>query len=106
MAFPFPPSLQALDANGGVINSRQFHPLFGVIVGGPGGTIDADVPNVSLRSLSANNFHWSTYPKKRMEPEFIQSFPLHAASDHAHRLSHKSKRKDRRQTTRGNLPIN
>jgi hypothetical protein len=49
--------LQALDANGVVINARQFHPLFGVIASGPGGAINADVPNFGFRSLSANNFH-------------------------------------------------
>jgi len=81
-ALPFPPSLQALDANGGGINARQFHPLFGVIVSGPGGAINTDVPNVSLRSLSANNFHWSI---RRLD----------AASGRAHRIqAEKQNRRD------------
>ena len=81
-ALPFPSSLQALDTNGEGINARQFHPLFGVIVSGPGGAINTDVPNVSLRSLSANNFHWSI---RRLD----------AASGRAHRIqAEKQNRRD------------
>src|SRR5262245_32238690 len=83
-AFPFPPSLQALDANDGVINARQLHPLFGVVASGPGGAINTDVPNASLRSLSPNNFHRST---RRLD----------AASNRSPRTEQKNKKKDRLQ---------
>jgi hypothetical protein len=72
--FPFPPSLQALDANSGGINARQFHPLFGVIASRPGGAINTDMPNIGLGSLSTNNFHWRTCRRKRI----VDSLTVHS----------------------------
>jgi len=67
MAFSFPLFQQALDAHDGVIKARQFHPLFGVIASGPSGTINTDVPNVGMCSLSANNFHGRTWAEKESQ---------------------------------------